>query len=76
MQEELDGRVMVTDSRSRIVIYGGQDVMRALSKFIGVGTQTHTPERMRAFAELCMLMRVEAGRGHASAEDITKVLFS
>jgi ATP-dependent protease HslVU (ClpYQ) peptidase subunit len=76
MLEELEGRVIVTDSRSRIAIYGGKDVVHALSKFIGLGTQTHTPEGMQAFAELCMLMRAEAGMGRASFDDISRVLFS
>jgi len=74
--EELEGRVIVTDSRSRIAIYGGTDVVHALSQFVGLGTQTLTPEGMRAFAGLCMLMRAEAGRKGAAAEDITRILFS
>lgn len=74
--EELEGRVIVTDSRSRIAIYGGKNVVHAFSKFIGLGTQTHTPQGMQAFAELCMLMRAEAGMERASFEDISQVLFS
>ncbi|HYA22675.1 MAG TPA: hypothetical protein VEF05_00855 [Terriglobales bacterium] len=76
MHEELEGRVIVTDSRSRIVIYGGKDVVHALSRFISLGTQTHTPEGMQAFTELCMLMRPEAGKERASFDDISRVLFS
>jgi hypothetical protein len=76
MLEEREGRVIVTDSRSRIAIYGGKDVVSALSRFVAVGTQTLTPEGMKAFADLCRLMRAEAGRENASAEDITRVLFS
>jgi hypothetical protein len=59
--EELEGRVIVTDARSRIAIYGGKAVVHALSKFISLGTQTLTAEGMQAFTELCMLMRAEAG---------------
>src|ERR1700733_14780617 len=40
--EELEGRVVVTDARSRIAIYGGKAVVQALSKFISLGTQTHS----------------------------------
>ena len=76
MSEELEGRVIVTDSRSRIAVYGGSDVVHALSRFISLGTQTHTPEGMNAFADLCTLMRAEAGRRRASSEDITRILFS
>ena len=74
--EELEGRVFVTDSRSRIAIYGGETVVQALARFISLGTQTRTPEGMHAFAELCMLMRAEAGREQASFDDVSRVLFS
>jgi hypothetical protein len=74
--EELEGRVIVTDARSRIAIYGGEDVVHALSKFISLGTQTLNPEGMKAFADLCAMMRAETGRESVSVEDITKVLFS
>jgi hypothetical protein len=74
--EELDGRVLVTDSRSGIAIYGGKEVVHALSRFISLGTQTLTLEGMQAFAELCMLMREETGKEQASFDDVSKVLFS
>lgn len=74
--EELEGRVIVTDSRSRIAIYGGKEVVHALSRFISFGTQSLTPEGRKAFAELCTLMRTEAGREPASVDDISTVLFS
>jgi ATP-dependent protease HslVU (ClpYQ) peptidase subunit len=76
MLEELEGRVIVTDSRSRIAIYGGKDVVHALSKFIKLGTQTQNPDGMQAFTELCMSMRSEAGMERTSFDDIDKVLFS
>ena len=74
--EELEGSVTVTNSRARIAIYGGPEVVQALSKFIGLGTQTHTPEGRQAFSDLCSVMRAETGRKRAPSEDITQVLFS
>jgi len=74
--EELEGRVIVTDSRSRIAIYGGKDVVSAMSKFIATGTQTLTPEGMKAFAELCRSMRADTGREPVPIEDITRLLYS
>jgi len=74
--DEVEVRIMVADSRARIAIYGGRDVVSALSKFISLGTQTHTPEGMQAFANLCALMRAETGREHVAIEDITRILFS
>jgi hypothetical protein len=74
--DEVEGTVMVADARARIAIYGGKAVVEALSKFISLGTQTLTPEGMRAFAELCRVMRAESGREPASVEDITRLLFS
>jgi hypothetical protein len=74
--EEREGSVIVTDTRSRIGIYGSAAVVRALSKFISLGTQTLTPEGRQAFAELCTVMRTEAARERASFEDISKILFS
>src|SRR5580692_7326803 len=64
--EELEGRVIVTDSRSRIAIYGSKDVIHALSKFASLGTQTLTPEGQEAFIELCSLMRIEAAGQRAT----------
>jgi hypothetical protein len=74
--EELEGRVLVTDSRSRIAIYGGSEAVSSLSKFIATGTQTQTPEGMTAFSELCASMRIETGREPVAIEHINRVLFS
>jgi hypothetical protein len=74
--EEREGSVIVTDTRSRIGIYGSAAVVRELSKFISLGTQTLTPEGRQAFAELCTVMRAEAARERASFEDISRILFS
>jgi|GEM_PF-1239962 len=73
--EELDGRITVTDARSRIAIYGSTTVIRAFAKFVEHGTQTIEPDGMRAFAELCSLMRAEATKGGTPPEDIERVLF-
>ena len=75
MLEEREGNVTVTDSRARIAIYGGHDVVQALSRFIDLGTQTHTLEGRKAFVDLCSVMRTETGRKHALPEDIKVVLF-
>ena len=75
MLEELEGRVIVTDSRSRIAINGGRGVVQAMSQFISPGTQTLTPDGMESFGRLFMLMRAEAGMERASPDDIKRVLF-
>jgi hypothetical protein len=74
--EEHEGRVLMTNSRARIAIYGGHEVVRALSRFSSVGTQTNTPEGRKAFADICSVMRAETGRRNTAPEDITRVLFS
>jgi hypothetical protein len=74
--EEVEGGIIVTESKARIAIYGSGDVVRALSNFIDLGTQTRSPEGMEAFAELCSLMRGEAAKERASLDDIRRVLFS
>lgn len=56
--EELEGRMMVTDSRSRIAIYGSPEVIRSLAQFTRCGTQTLNPEGMRLFAEMCQRAKV------------------
>ena len=73
--EELEGRVIVTDARSRIAIYGSEEVVRSFSHFTRVGTQSRTDEGMKAFAALCAMMRSEAGQEGASADDIKAVLY-
>ena len=50
--------------------------MNALSLFITLGVQTHTPEGKDAFANLCRLMRAEAGREIVPLEHISHLLFS
>lgn len=70
------GIAEVADSRARIAIYGGKDVVRSLSEFIALGAQTVNPKGMQAFAELCRVMRSETGRELVSAADIHSVLFN
>lgn len=75
-EEELEGRMLLADSRSRIAIYGSPGVLRSLAKFTNHGTQTETPEGMRSFAELCSLMRGHDGaKSVVSVDDIETVLF-
>lgn len=73
--DEREGRKVVTDSRSRIVIYGSTPVIRALAQFVSLGTQTQEPNGMKAFAEMCALMRSDAAQQGASREDLERVLF-
>jgi hypothetical protein len=73
---EQQGRALVADSRARIAIYGGQSVVHSLSQFIALGGQTRDVNGMQAFAELCMVMRAETGRGQVPVEDIQQVLFN
>ena len=74
--EERDASVLVADARGRISIYGGRDVINALSRFIGLGTQTQTPVGMQAFTDLCMQMRAEAGMERTEFDAISRLLFS
>ena len=73
--EEREGLSIVTNSRARIAIYGGHEVVQALSKFAHLGVQTHTPEGMKAFGDLCSVMRAETGRRNTPSENIMLVLF-
>ena len=74
--EQPRGRALVADSRARIAIYGGKDVVHSLSEFIALGAQTCNREGMQAFAALCRSMRAETGREHVSIEDTRRILFS
>jgi hypothetical protein len=73
--EELEGRAFVTDARSRILIYGGKDVVHALAQFATAGMQTLTPEGRKEFAHVCALMRAETGKEEVRPQDIETVLF-
>lgn len=73
--EEFEGNIIVTDAKARICVYGSKPVLHALCVFSKQGSQTHTPEGMRAYTELCTLMRREAVRGRVAFEDVTTVLF-
>jgi len=74
--EQPMGRALVADSRARIAIYGGKDVVHSLSEFIALGAQTCNREGMQAFAALRRSMRTETGREHVPIEDTTRILFS
>jgi hypothetical protein len=69
IQEEREGRLIFTDARSRIAIYGSRDVLRAAAKYIDLGAQTLTPEGRTAFSEMCSLMRKEAIEGTAYRDE-------
>jgi hypothetical protein len=73
---ESRGRALVADSRARIAIYGGKEVVHSLSTFIALGAQTRNPGGMEAFAELCKSMREETGRERVPIEDTRRILFS
>jgi hypothetical protein len=73
---EQGGIARIADSRARIAIYGGKNVVHSLSEFISLGAQTQNREGMEAFADLCMVMRAESGREQVPVKDISKVLFS
>jgi len=53
-------------------------VVRALSRFLDGGAVLNTEERLRTFAEMCVLMRNEGNTWlqHAAFEDLHKLLFS
>jgi len=70
------GMALVADSRARIAIYGGENVVHSLAKFIALGAQTCNREGMQAFAELVRMMRGETGREHVPSEEINRLLFS
>jgi hypothetical protein len=74
--EQPRGRALVADSRARIAIYGGKDVVHSLSEFIALGAQTCNPQGMQAFAALCRSMRAETGREQVPIEDTRRILFS
>jgi|SRR6185437_8671838 len=70
------GMAFVADSRARIAIYGGENVVHSLAKFIALGAQTCNREGMQAFADLVRMMRGETGREHVPSEEINRLLFS
>jgi hypothetical protein len=74
--EQPRGVALVADSRARIAIYGGKDVVHSLSEFIALGAQTCNSEGMQAFANLCRSMRGETDRERVSIENIKRILFS
>jgi ATP-dependent protease HslVU (ClpYQ) peptidase subunit len=74
--EQPRGMALVADSRARIAIYGGKDVVHSLSEFIALGAQTCNSDGMQAFANLCRSMRAETGRERVSIENIKRILFS
>jgi hypothetical protein len=74
--QQSGGIAPVADARARIAIHGGKRVVHSLSRFIARGGQTRDQDGMQAFGELCQVMRAEAGRELAPAEEIKQVLFN
>lgn len=72
---ERNSKMTVASAKARIAIYGGKNVVRALSTFLNGGAVLNTSERLHKFAELCELMRKESNSQKATFEDIHKLLF-
>jgi hypothetical protein len=70
--------ITVADAKARIAIYGSKAVVRALSQFLDGGAVLDTEERLRKFAEICVLMRNEGNTllQRGAFEDVHKLLFS
>ena len=49
--------MLVTDAKSRIVLYGSRSVVASLAKFLRAGDVLDSPERAREFTAICQQMR-------------------
>lgn len=56
-QREKDASFQVLEARTRICIYGDRQVVNALAAFWRQGAVLDSPERMKAFIEICQAMR-------------------
>ncbi|HZS28451.1 MAG TPA: hypothetical protein VFB76_14570 [Candidatus Angelobacter sp.] len=74
--EERDASITVADAKARIAIYGGPNVVKALSTFIKGGAVLNSPERMDSFAKMCTLMRNDSANEQVAIEDVRRLLFS
>lgn len=64
-----DFTVLVADAKSRIAIYGGKEVVSSLASFLRVGSVIDSPERAKAFTEVCQKMRADSGHGKSQIAD-------
>ena len=50
-------RMLLADAKSRIAIYGSESVVDSLAQFLRGGNVLDSPERAKAFTQVCQQMR-------------------
>jgi hypothetical protein len=76
----LQGRtfmILVADAKARIAIYGGEQPIAGLARFLRAGNVLDSPERTRAFTAICQQFRNDIRRalGKISDADMHFLLF-
>ncbi len=64
-----DFTVLVADAKSRIAIYGGNEVVSCLASFLRAGSAIDSPERAKEFTEVCQKMRADSGQDQSQIAD-------
>lgn len=72
-----ENRFLATDAKTRICLYGSQDVVEHLRKFEEVGAFTNSPEAQAVIVDLLKAMRRDVGKDkqEPGAEALRWILF-
>lgn len=63
-------KMLVADAKARIAIYGGPAVVSSMSKFLRGGAVLDTPERAKAFTEICQSFRNDSSPKPRGVPDV------
>jgi thiaminase len=69
-----EARVLLAESKARIIIYGSAKVIRNIAEFHRHGATTYSSEDLKRFIEIVLAMR-EDSNTKVSTDDIAQLLF-
>jgi hypothetical protein len=73
--KRVEAKVLLTDARLRILIYGSLKVIESIATFDRTGSNLDTPEGMKTFLPIISAMREDGSGDEIKKEDLTQILF-
>jgi hypothetical protein len=74
--KEKENRIKLLDAKSRIVIYGSQEVIKNLAEFFKEGGVLTNAEERRLFIRVYQAMRNEYQKGKIEDNDVELLIFN
>lgn len=75
LSKHVDARVLLTDAKIRIAIYGGKEVITRVAAFDRMGSSLINTDGMNAFLKITSAMRAEDTKNQIKNADMAQLLF-